>query len=262
MADAFMFSIRATANQPEPRVLMTRRSAALLQLASPALPIGGYSYSTGLEWGIESGQVKDEAGAREWVADALALTVARFDGPLMLAALRHARVLHPDDAQDESDPDHRDQRFRQLAALNATAIAARETAELRLESQQMGYSMARWFEAVCPDPRTDAQLIATLSPLSLPVAWAVAAARLSLSDEDALLGFVWAFVENQVMVLMKAMPMGQIAAQRLLRSLGPEIDQAIDAALSLTEPDWSSAAPLLAIASARHETQYSRLFRS
>jgi urease accessory protein len=64
------------------------------------------------------------------------------------------------------------------------------------------------------------------------------------------------------MVLMKAMPMGQIAAQRLLRSLGPEIDQAIDAALSLTEPHWSSAAPLLAIASARHETQYSRLFRS
>ena len=126
----------------------------------------------------------------------------------------------------------------------------------------MGYSMARWFEAVCPDPLIDARLIARLAPMSLPVAWAVAAARLSLSDDDALLGFVWAFVENQVMVLMKAMPMGQIAAQRLLRSLGPEIDQSIDAALSLTEHDWSSAAPLLAIASARHETQYSRLFRS
>lgn len=262
MADAFMFSIRATANQPEPRALMTRRSAALLQLASPALPIGGYSYSTGLEWGIESGQVKDEAGAREWVADALALTLARFDGPLMLAALRQARTLHPVDVQDAADSADTDERFEQLAALNAKAIAARETAELRLESQQMGYSMARWFEAVCPDPRTDARLIARLAPLSLPVAWAVAAARLALSDEDALLGFVWAFVENQVMVLMKAMPMGQIAAQRLLRSLGPEIDQAIDAALSLTEHDWSSAAPLLAIASARHETQYSRLFRS
>lgn len=241
---------------------MSRRGAALLQLASPALPIGGYSYSTGLEWGIESGQVKDEASAREWVADALALTIARFEGPLMLAALRQARALHRADAQDEVNASHQDKCFERLAALNAKAIAARETAELRLESQQMGYSMARWFEAVCPDPRTDAQLIARLAPLSLPVAWAVAAARLALSDDDALLGFVWAFVENQVMVLMKAMPMGQIAAQRLLRSLGPEIDQAIDAALSLNEGDWSSAAPLLAIASARHETQYSRLFRS
>jgi len=262
MADASMFSIRATANRTEASAAMTRHSAALLQLASPALPIGGYSYSSGLEWGIESGQVKDEAGAREWVADALALTLARFDGPLMLAALRHARGLHPDDAQIEVNISHQDERIERLAVLNAKAIAARETAELRLESQQMGYSMARWFEAVCPDPLTDARLMARLVPLSLPVAWAVAAARLSLSDDDALLGFVWAFVENQVMVLMKAMPMGQIAAQRLLRSLGPEIDQAIDAALSLTEHDWSSAAPLLAIASARHETQYSRLFRS
>jgi hypothetical protein len=101
---------------------MTRRSAALLQLASPALPIGGYSYSTGLEWGIESGQVKDEAGAREWVADALALTLACFDGPLMLAALRHARALHPADGRDLTDPGHTDHIFEQLAALNAARV--------------------------------------------------------------------------------------------------------------------------------------------
>jgi urease accessory protein len=235
-------------------------SAALLQLASPALPIGGYSYSGGLEWGIDSGLVRDEAGALEWVGDALSLGQASFDGPLMLAALRAARHLGDagdiDDAQDAQDA------LATLVRLNAAALAARETAELRLESEQMGYSLGRWLAAVCPRAADDALIAARLSPLSLPVGWAIAAQRLALSDRDALLALFWTFTENQAMVLMKAVPMGQIAAQRLLRTLGPTIDAAIERALALPPADWSSAAPLLAVASARHETQYSRLFRS
>ena len=235
-------------------------SIALLQLASPALPIGGYSYSGGLEWGIDSGLVRDEAGALEWVGDALSLGQASFDGPLMLAALRAARHLGDagdiDDAQDAQDA------LATLVRLNAAALAARETAELRLESEQMGYSLGRWLAAVCPRAADDALIAARLSPLSLPVGWAIAAQRLALSDRDALLALFWTFTENQAMVLMKAVPMGQIAAQRLLRTLGPTIDAAIERALALPPADWSSAAPLLAVASARHETQYSRLFRS
>jgi urease accessory protein len=238
----------------------TGGSAALLQLASPALPIGGYSYSGGLEWGIDSGLVRDEAGALEWVGDALSLGQASFDGPLMLAALRAARHLGDagdlDDAQDAQDA------LATLVRLNAAALAARETAELRLESEQMGYSLGRWLAAVCPRAADDALIAARLSPLSLPVGWAIAAQRLALSDRDALLALFWTFTENQAMVLMKAVPMGQIAAQRLLRTLGPTIDAAIERALALPPADWSSAAPLLAVASARHETQYSRLFRS
>jgi urease accessory protein len=238
----------------------TGGSAALLQLASPALPIGGYSYSGGLEWGIDSGLVRDEAGALEWVGDALSLGQASFDGPLMLAALRAARRLGDagdiDDAQDAQDA------LATLVRLNAAALAARETAELRLESEQMGYSLGRWLAAVCPRAADDALIAARLSPLSLPVGWAIAAQRLALSDRDALLALFWTFTENQAMVLMKAVPMGQIAAQRLLRTLGPTIDAAIERALALPPADWSSAAPLLAVASARHETQYSRLFRS
>jgi len=262
-------------------------SAALLQLASPALPIGGYSYSGGLEWGIDSGLVRDEAGALEWVGDALALGQASFDGPLMLAALRAARRLGDageagartdvgaaagdgaaartdvgaaagDVAHAEPDADA----LATLVRLNAAALAARETAELRLESEQMGYSLGRWLAAVCPRPADDALIAARLSPLSLPVGWAIAAQRLALSERDALLALFWTFTENQAMVLMKAVPMGQIAAQRLLRTLGPAIDAAIERALALPPADWSSAAPLLAVASARHETQYSRLFRS
>ncbi len=225
-------------------------SIALLQLASPALPIGGYSYSTALEWGVDSGAVGDEAGAREWIADALALSLASFEGPIAREAMRAAARLPDVEAADA------------LASLNATAIAARETAELRLESEQMGYSLGRWLQAVCPDPQGDAWIAARLAPLALPVAWAIAATRLRLPERDALLGLFWAFAENQAMVLMKAVPMGQVAAQRLLRSLAPELEAAVERALALPRDAWSSAAPGLAIASARHETQYSRLFRS
>jgi urease accessory protein len=225
-------------------------SIALLQLASPALPIGGYSYSTGLEWGVDSGAVRDEAGAREWIADALALSLASFEGPLARDAMRAAARLPDADAADA------------LVALNSAAIAARETAELRLESEQMGYSLGRWLAAVCPDAHGDALLAARLSPLAMPVAWAIAATRLGLPERDALLGLFWAFAENQAMVLMKAVPMGQIAAQRLLRALAPDLEAAVERALALPRDAWSSAAPGLAIASARHETQYSRLFRS
>jgi urease accessory protein len=225
-------------------------SVALLQLASPALPIGGYSYSGGLEWGIDCGHVRDEAAAREWIADALSLTLASFEGPLMREAVRAARRLPESAAIDD------------LAALNETALAARETAELRQESTQMGFSLGRWLAAVCPLPGDDALIAARMSPLSLPVAWGVAAARLGLGERDALLALFWTFTENQAMVLMKAVPMGQVVAQRLLRALSPDIDAAIERAMTLPQDDWSSAAPLLAIASSRHETQYSRLFRS
>jgi urease accessory protein len=228
------------------------RTVALLHLASPALPIGGYSYSTGLEWGVESGAVADEASATAWIADALALALASFEGPLLRDALSAARAL-PDAGARAT-----------LEALDAEALAARETEELRLESAQMGYSLARWIEAVCPDPATaaDASAAGAFVPRSLPVAWALAAARLGLDAREALLAFFWAFAENQAMVLMKAVPMGQVAAQRILRALVPAIAQAVGRALATARDDASSAAPGLAIASSRHETQYSRLFRS
>jgi hypothetical protein len=128
-------------------------SIALLQLASPALPIGGYSYSTALEWGVDGGAVRDEAGAREWIADALGLSLASFEGPLAREAMRAAARWPAPDAADA------------LESLNAAAIAARETAELRLESEQMGYSLGRWLEAVCPEPDADAWIAARLSRL-------------------------------------------------------------------------------------------------
>lgn len=225
---------------------------ALLQLASPALPIGGYSYSSGLEWAIESGAVRDEPGARQWIADALMLNLSRFEVPLMLAALRALKA-------DETD---RETARQTLVALNARAIAARDTAELRQESRQMGHSLGRWMAAVVPEAPLDAWVAEALDPLALPVAWALACHRLGIDESGAALASLWSFTENQAMVLMKAVPMGQIVAQRLLRSLSSTIDAALAQALHLPERDCSNAAPLLSLASCLHETQYSRLFRS
>jgi urease accessory protein len=235
----------------------------LLQLASPALPIGGYSYSSVLEWGVESGQVTDGESGLCWIDDALSLTLGAFEAPLMLAALRAARVAADGTAADGTAADGTAADDR-IVALNALAVAARETVELRLESEQMGYSLGQWLGGAFAGADRNGALRARMKPLSLPVAWALACARLGLEDRDAAVGLLWTFAENQAMVLMKALPMGQMAAQRLLLELGPRIEAAAERALALAsdEEAWSSSAPALAVASMRHETQYSRLFRS
>ena len=215
----------------------------LLQLASPALPIGGYSYSTGLESAIDNGQVHDADSTFDWIDDVVTLVVGRFDAPLLVAALG---------ACEKGDSER-------LAELNLAALAARETAELRLESEQMGYSLSRWTAEVLGG---DEIPLDGARPIAAAIAWAAAASRLKLSARDAVTAFLWSFAENQVMVLIKTIPMGQIQAQRVLHRLGPRITAVTEAALVLRPHQWSSAAPGLAIASMTHETQYSRLFRS
>jgi urease accessory protein len=235
----------------------------LLQIASPALPIGGYSYSSGLESAIECGEVGDPDSACAWIDDALSLVVGRFDAPLVAAAMQAC-----------SDGDQ-----SRIDELNRMALAARETAELRLECEQMGYSLTQWIDQV--PGRIDQQALAAQAdgelekargaeatlpspapPVAFAVAWAVAAWRLRLSAGDAVTAFLWSFVENQVMVLIKTIPLGQIQAQRLLHRLGPRIEAVAQAALQLAPSQWSNSAPGLAIASMAHENQYSRLFRS
>ncbi len=212
------------------RVALTR----LLQLASPALPIGAYSYSSGLEAAIEAGVVADEASAIAWIGDVLELVLARFDAPLIVAAMRGA----------------------DLPALDDEALAARETEELRLEATQMAYSLAQWTAQVVPGSATD------FEPRSLHVAWAIAAMRIGVAPADAVTAWLWGFAENQVMVLIKALPIGQIAGQRMLYALGPVVDACARHACERPRSRWSNAAPGLALASMRHERQYSRLFRS
>ena len=220
--------------------------ARLLQLASPALPVGAYSYSQGLEWAIESGDVTNSATAQRWIEDHLSLVLSRFEAPLYAACF--------DAWQREVAPE--------VGRLNAEFIAARESAEPRAETLQVGFSYAAWCREVAPVTDAQRAMLASLDRTCAPVAASLAAAASGVSVRDGLLAYLFGFAENQVMVLAKALPMGQIAAQKLLFLLGDAVTTAVDSALVLDEADWSSATPWLAIAQMKHETQYSRLFRS
>lgn len=216
----------------------------LLRLASPGLPIGGYSYSQGMETALDLGLVHDETTARHWLADLLAGPLSQFDGAMLATCCRAAAGGN----------------VAELQRLNAQLLASRDSREQVLESTQMGYSLRQLLLGL-PEGG-DAALWPAGEALSLPVAWALAARCLQLPGQQALEAWLWGWLENQIMVLMKAMPMGQSAGQRLISSLLPELATAAARAWQLPQDDISNFAPLYAWVAQKHETQYSRLFRS
>lgn len=221
------------------RDLRLRRLFALLQLASPALPVGGFAYSQGLEKAIEDGLVHDAESARRWIEDLLLLVIARFEAPMWL------RVF---DASATGD-------VGRIEQLDAELLAARETAELRAESLQMGASLVRVLPALgLPAPAT--------APLSYPTAFACACTGLGIDREAGLAAYLWAWIENQVLVAVKTVPLGQQAGQSLLAMLHGPLARAVAEAAALGDDQLGSAAVRFALTSARHETQYSRLYRS
>ena len=219
---------------------------ALLRLASPQLPIGGYSYSQGLEMAVENGRVNDAAAARRWISDQLLLNLARFEAPLLLA---HCRA-----AADED--------WSCLAQLCEEHRASRETRELYQESRQMGYSLQQLLNGL---PELDGAARALLEQCSEPhlaLGWALAARAWNIKPDDALAAWLWSWLENQLAVLMKTLPLGQQAAQRLTSELLPVLQQAREHAARLDPHHYGSAAFGLSLACMAHERQYSRLFRS
>ena len=228
---------------------MTSAPASLLQLlwlASPALPVGGFSYSEGLESAIDAGAVLDESSAQAWLLDQLELGLARSELPLLAQAIA-AWAIH--DAE-------------RIATLNAWALTTRESSELRRQSEQMGRSMHDWLRQRAPaDPR-----LATLSGLSpapaWPIAFALAAAQSGADARDALLAFGFGWAENMVQAALKAMSLGQSGGQRILAALAAALPAAVEAALNMPDDERQAFTPMLAILSSLHESQYSRLFRS
>ena len=225
---------------------MNPAAFALLRLASPQLPIGGYSYSQGLEMAVEQQRVHDESSASRWLGDQLMLNLARFEAPLLLAHCQAA-------AAEEWD---------ELERLATRHRASRETRALRLESRQMGYSLKQLLDNL-PELDSPARaLFQRIDEPGLALGWALAARAWGISPEDALTAWLWGWLENQLAVLMKTLPLGQQAAQRLTSQLLPTLKQAQRDATVIEPENWGSAAFGLALASMAHERQYSRLFRS
>jgi len=221
--------------------------ARLLQLASPALPVGAYTYSQGLEWAVESGVIRDEAGAGRWIADLLQHGIGSYETPLVFS-LMAAWTAGND---------------QEIARLNGEFLASREAAELRAETAQMGFSLNRLVHDLRdPGLATIETTLAGLGEIAFPTAWAGLAANWKIEPQAALTAYLWSWAENQVMAALKAVPLGQASGQRLLADLGGRIPSVAVNALKLPETEWSNFTPAFAIASARHETQYSRLFRS
>jgi urease accessory protein len=213
--------------------------ARLLQLASPTLPVGAYSYSGGLEAAIEAGVVRDAASAQRWIGDVLEFSVVRMEGPLLFSLIHSFNQKHLNEIQE----------------LNERFLASRESAELRAETVQMGYSLNRLLKDL------DAGEVPVAEP-SYPAAYAYAAAQWKIEPAAALQAYLWAWLENQVMAAVKAVPLGQTDGQRILLSLGDRLPSLVATAKGIKEQDLGNFAPGLALLSAKHETQYSRLFRS
>ncbi|WP_089660123.1 urease accessory protein UreF [Franzmannia pantelleriensis] len=214
----------------------------LLQLVSPALPIGAFAWSQGLESAFELGWVSDEASLGEWLAGVLDDGLAHCDLPALAGLYT---------AWEHGDAEA-------IAEWDVWLAANRETAELAAEDSRLGASLARLLGSLERLP--DSGMLPPDAGYVTLFAWT--ARMRGVTQRQALLGFAWAWLENQLAVACKALPLGHTAAQRLVERLRPALVVAVDLALELDDDELGPALPGLAMASALHETQYSRLFRS
>ena len=217
---------------------MDTRQLRLWQLISSTLPVGTYHFSEGLEHAVHKGAICTSDDLQDWLAGLLLHSLAQVDLPITLRAMRAWRVR--DDAS--------------LRHWDKVCTACRETSELRDENQQMGAALARLARSLdSPFPAR---------PVSYTVGFAVMAVNWDLADDEAMTGYAWSWLENQIAAAVKLFPLGQTAGQRLLIELTNTLHDAVAAAYLCEDEDIGVSAPGFALMSAGHETQYSRLFRS
>jgi len=219
----------------------------LLHLASPALPIGAFHFSQGLEYAVEAGWVRDEASALEWIGGIAQGSLATLDLPVLHRL--HSCWMRADDAG--------------VLRWNSFLLACRETDELRLEDRHLGAALLRVL--------AEFELASELFPISAPnireavshaTAFAFACARWRIEPLAALQTYCWAWAENQVLAAVKLVPLGQSAGQRMLHSLNKRLGAYSVQAIEVLDSDIGISTVLQSVASGRHETQYTRLFRS
>jgi urease accessory protein len=223
------------------------RLLRLLHLASPALPIGAFHFSQGLEYAVETGWVHDEASALEWIGGIATGSLATLDLPVLLR-------LHAAWQQNDSLAVNR---------WNAFLIASRETEELRAEDRHLGSALFR----VLAECELNTELFPVGGPkrpigVSHATAFSFACASWQIDAQSTAQTYAWAWAENQVLAAMKLVPLGQSAGQRLLHGLIPRLAAYSTRAAEILDADIGISTALSAVASGRHEIQYTRLFRS
>lgn len=223
--------------------------AALLQLSSPTLPIGGFSYSQGMEAAVELKLVHDEESALTWIEQHLMLVMARSEAPLWCLLFNAWQTR--DDAA--------------VAEWNQWFYASRETAELRQETEQMGRSLHRLCQDLdwgCADAR---QRLSAIRPITYLSVHAFLCCQWNLSREIGVGTYIFTWAENQVAAAIKSVPIGQLAGQRILLHIRHKLPQVLTAVLERSDavpPLLNTFAPQFSIISSRHESQFARLFRS
>ena len=220
---------------------MTQPLLRLLHLASPALPIGGFHFSQGLEYAVTRGWVQDEPSATAWILGILRSMLAHLDLPIVLR-------LSDEIGRDDLDV------FRYW---NDVLIASRETMELRAEDLHMGSALAK----VLTEHDLDFFAL-NVTKASYAAVFAFACNRWGVSRDDAMSAYAWIWSENQTLGAVKLVPLGQSAGQRILHRLAAEIPRVVSTAQRLCDEDIGVRSVMQGVASALHETQYTRLFRS
>lgn len=217
--------------------------AAVLQLSSPALPIGSYAYSTGLEYAVEARWIRNAKEVEAWISELAVHNLCNLDLPVLRHLYRSWQTQNAD----------------QLRTWSQFLLASRESMEMLQEDQHLGIALARLLSEL---EIASAKDWIDSKEINLAVMFSLAASQWNINESDMQTGYLWSWCEQQVSAAIKLVPIGQTAGQRILLKFGWKIPAMINQSLSVADEDIGQSSPALAIASALHEQQYSRLFRS
>ena len=215
----------------------------LMQLVSPALPIGAFTYSQGLEWAVEAGWVRDTATLADWLEGLMDDGLAQLELPILKRLYQACEK----------------EAFDAVGNWGRQLYSSRETRELRAEERNRARALITLL-ADLDIPQASAWREHLMHCQAAP--FALAAVHWKIGLEDCLLGYAWGWMENQIAAAIKLVPLGQTDGQRVQLKLAERLPATVELALKIEDEDMGAGAPALAIASARHETQYTRLFRS
>ncbi len=213
----------------------------LLQLSSATLPVGGFSFSQGLEYAVEAGWLNDADDVEDWLLTTMQQSLGWVDLPLLLRS--HAAWA----ANDET----------KICYWNDYAVACRETAELKATDVAMGNALIRLLKTL-----DVAGIEPALTEHSYVTAFALASSAWHIDTQASCSAYSWSWLENQVAAATKLVPLGQTAAQRLLLLLSEHVPAVVAQSAAVEDDAIGSSLPSLALASGWHETQYCRLFQS